>query len=152
KSVMNSSRILEQYLLSLKPATDAQKQILSTANLAAGQIEQTQLLMMLQLAGGISWPLLAIVVCWSLLLFCGYGLVSPVNATVVTALALGAIAVASALLIIIELSRPQGNRIWKDLREFAGLAGLRSDRFYLWRRESSLWRRYWNSLWHAGRN
>src|SRR5271166_1614156 len=46
----------------------------------------------------------------------------------------------------------QGNRIWKDLREFAGLAGLRSDRFYLWRRESSLWRRYWNSLWHAGRN
>src|SRR5208337_1264323 len=50
---------------------------------------------------------------------------------------------------------PQGNRIWKDLREFAGLAGLaglRSDRFYLWRRESSLWRRYWNSLWHAGRN
>jgi len=46
----------------------------------------------------------------------------------------------------------QGNRIWKDLRECAGLAGLRSDRFYLWRRESSLWRRYWNSLWHAGRN
>src|SRR5208337_4589647 len=51
-----------------------------------------------------------------------------------------------------SLVRLQGNRIWKDLREFAGLAGLRSDRFYLWRRESSLWRRYWNSLWHAGRN
>ena len=71
-----------------------------------GQIEQTRILMMLQLAGGISWPMLAIVVCWSLLLFCGYGLVSPVNATVVAALALGAIAVASAILFIIELSRP----------------------------------------------
>ena len=106
KSVMASSRILGQYLLSLKPATDAQKQLVSTANLAAGQIEQTRVLMMLQLAGGISWPMLAIVVCWSLLLFCLYGLVSPVNATVITTLALGAIAVASAILMIMELSQP----------------------------------------------
>jgi hypothetical protein len=106
KSVVAGSKILDQFLMSLTPKTDAQKQVLATANAAANQIEQTRVLMMLQLAGGISWPLLAIVVCWSLLLFCGYGLVSPVNATVVTALALGAIAVASALLIIIELSRP----------------------------------------------
>ena len=77
-----------------------------TANFAASQIEQTRVLMMLQLAGGISWPMLGIVVCWSLLLFCGYGLVSPVNATVVVSLALGAIAVASAILLIIELSQP----------------------------------------------
>ena len=106
KSVVAGDKILDQFLMSLTPKTDAQKQMLSTANLAAGQIEQTQILMMLQLAAGISWPMLAIVVCWSLLLFCGYGLVSPVNATVVTALALGAIAVASAILIIIELSQP----------------------------------------------
>jgi hypothetical protein len=36
----------------------------------------------------------------------GYGLVSPVNATVITTLALGAIAVASAIFLIIELSQP----------------------------------------------
>ncbi len=106
KSVVAGGKILDQFLMSLTPKTDAQKQVLSTANVAAGQIEQTRILMLLQLAGGISWPLLAIVVCWSLLLFCGYGLVSPVNATVVASLALGAIAVASAILIIIELSRP----------------------------------------------
>ncbi len=107
KSVMSRERkILDQFLLSLTPKTDAQKQMLSTANAAASQIEQTRVLMMLQLAGGISWPMLAIVVCWSLLLFCGYGLVSPVNATVVVSLALGAIAVASAIFLIIELSQP----------------------------------------------
>jgi hypothetical protein len=61
--------------------------------------------MILQLAGGISWPMVAIVVCWSLL-FCGYGLVSPMNATVVATLACGADAVASAILLIIELSHP----------------------------------------------
>ena len=106
KSVMAGTKVLDQFLMSLTPKTDAQKQGLATANLAASQIAQTRLLMMLQLAGGISWPMLAIVVCWSLLLFCGYGLVSPVNATVVTALALGATAVASAIFIIIELSQP----------------------------------------------
>jgi hypothetical protein len=106
KSVMAGTKVLDQFLMSLTPKTDAQKQGLATANVAAGLIAQTRLLMMLQLAGGISWPMLAIVVCWSLLLFCGYGLVSPVNATVVTALALGAIAVASAIFIIIELSQP----------------------------------------------
>lgn len=106
KSVIAGSKALDRFLLSLTPATDAQKQLLATANLAAGQIEQTRALMMLQLAGGISWPMVAIVVCWSLLLFCGYGLVSPLNATVVTTLALGAIAVASAILLIIELSQP----------------------------------------------
>ena len=62
--------------------------------------------MRLQLAGGIPWPMVGIVVCWSLLLFCGYGLVSPVNGTVVASLALGAIAVASAIFMIIELSQP----------------------------------------------
>ena len=52
--------------------------------------------------------MVAIVVCWSLLLFCGYGMVSPVNGTVIATLALGAIAVASAILLIIELSDPFG--------------------------------------------
>jgi hypothetical protein len=106
KFVVAGSKALDQYLLSLTPKTDAQKQVLATANLAAGQIAQTRILMMLQLAGGISWPMIGIVVCWSFLLFCGYGLVSPVNATVVTTLALGAIAVASAIFLIIELSQP----------------------------------------------
>ncbi len=100
------AKTLEQFLMSLTPKTDAQKQMLATANAAAGQIAQTRVLMMLQLAGGINWPMLAIVVCWSLLLFCGYGLVSPINATVVGSLALGAIAVASAIFLIIELSQP----------------------------------------------
>ena len=106
KSVLAGTKALDQFLLSLTPKTDGQKQLLATANLAAGQIEQTRVLMMLQLAGGISWPMVAIVVCWSLLPFCGYGLVSLVNATVVTTLALGAIAVASAIFLIIELSQP----------------------------------------------
>jgi hypothetical protein len=106
KSVVAGSNMLDQFLLSLTPKTDAQKQMLSAASSAAGQIEQTRLLMMLQLASGISWPMVTIVVGWSLLLFCGYGLASPVNATVIATLGLGAAAVASAIFLIVELSQP----------------------------------------------
>jgi hypothetical protein len=106
RSVLESMKKLDQFLLKLTPETDGQKQVLATASAAAGMIQQTRLLMMLQLAGGISWPMVAIVVCWSLLLFCGYGMVSPVNGTVVATLALGAVAVASAIFLILELSQP----------------------------------------------
>jgi len=106
KTVVDGSKMLDQFLMSLSPKTDAQKQVLATANAAATQIAQTRLLMMLQLAGGIPWPMLSIVICWSLLLFCGYGLVSPINATVIVTLGLGAVAVASAIFLIIELSEP----------------------------------------------
>ncbi len=106
KAVVTGSKGLDRFLESLQPKTDAQKQALATANAAATQIEQTRILMNLQLASGLNWPMLAVVVCWSMLLFCGYGLVSPVNATVVASLALGAIAIASAIFLIIELTNP----------------------------------------------
>ena len=106
KSVIAASKALDRFLMSLTPKTDAQKQVLATANVAAGQIAQTRVLMVLQLAGGISWPMVEIVVCWCLALFCGYGLSSTRNATVVVSLALGAISVASAVFLIIALSRP----------------------------------------------
>jgi hypothetical protein len=106
KSVLAGSRMLDQFLASLTPKTDLQKQALASATAASSQIQQTRILMDLQLASGVNWPMLSIVVCWSLLLFCGYGLVSPVNATVVVSMALGATAVASAVFLIIELTDP----------------------------------------------
>ena len=84
RSVFVGMKKLDQFLLSLTPKSDAQKQVLAAASAAV----------------------VAIVVCWSLLLFCGYGLVSPVNGTVIATLALGAIAVASAIFLIIALSQP----------------------------------------------
>jgi hypothetical protein len=97
---------MDQFLLSLTPKTDAQKQLLATASVNASWIEQIRLLMSLQLAAPISWPLLIIVISWSLLLFCGYGLLSRVNATVIAILALGAFSVASAIFLIVELNQP----------------------------------------------
>jgi hypothetical protein len=96
----------DEFLASLNPQTPAQRQALSAAAINASWIQNLRITMSLQLASPVSWPLLVIVVVWSMLLFCGFGLVSPVNATAVTALALGAFAVASAVFLIIELSQP----------------------------------------------
>ena len=106
KSIFAGTRMLDQYLLSLSPKSDGQKQALSMANSAATDINKTRLLMGLQLASGIPWPMLTIVICWSLLMFCGYGLVSPVNRTVIASVGLGAITIASAIFMIVQLSNP----------------------------------------------
>ena len=91
---------------SLTPHTPAQTQLISTIAINAGILEQTRLLMSLQLASPVSWPLLIIVVSWALLLFCGFGVLSKLNATSVAVLALGSFAVASAIFLILELNQP----------------------------------------------
>jgi hypothetical protein len=62
--------------------------------------------MSLQLASPIVWPLVIIVVAWSMFLFCGFGVLSGANATTLAALALGALSVASAIYLILDLSQP----------------------------------------------
>ena len=69
-------------------------------------MEQTRLLISLQLASPVSWPLVGIVVSWAMILFCGFGVLSRINATTIAALAFGAFAVGSALFLILELSQP----------------------------------------------
>ena len=62
--------------------------------------------MSLQLANPFSKPLLVVVVFWSFFLFCGFGLLSKLNATTIGALAFGALAVGSGIFLILELSQP----------------------------------------------
>jgi hypothetical protein len=99
-------RMLDLYIASLDPKTPAQKQFAAAAAADAGVIEQTRVLISMQLASSISWPLVIIVVSWALILFCGFGLLSRINGTTLAALAFGAFAVGSALFMILELSHP----------------------------------------------
>ena len=101
-------RDMDEYLASLDAKTPAQKQFAGAAAAAASIMEQTRILISLQLANPISWPLVVIVVSWALILFCGYGFLSRITATTFAALALGAFAIGSALFLILELSTPFG--------------------------------------------
>jgi hypothetical protein len=97
---------MNSFLTGLKPQNDGQRQLLAAAAQHYGAIGETRLLMSLQLADPISWPLIFTVACWSCLLFAGYGVLSRPNATTIATLGLGAAAVASAIFLILELSQP----------------------------------------------
>jgi len=98
---------ISDFLATLQPKTDQQKQALATANLYASMVEQSRLLMSLQIASGpVSWILIAIMVFWTVALFFGIGLFAEPNALVIAALAFGAASIAFAIFLILELGLP----------------------------------------------
>jgi hypothetical protein len=105
-AILPSLRGMVGRFVALKPTSDEQKQLISAIGSNEGLIQQTRLLMSLQLASPVSWPLLIVVVSWSVLLFCGFGVLSRLNFTTLAALGLGAFAVASAVFLILEMSDP----------------------------------------------
>src|SRR5271166_812825 len=95
----------------LDPRTQMQKALFSSAVTYDRAIEATRLKMSLQLASTVAQPLLLIIGFWSVLLFSGYGLLSRVNAMTVAVLGFGALSVAGAIFLIIELHRPYSGLI-----------------------------------------
>jgi hypothetical protein len=97
---------MNTYFDSLQPATERQRQLLISARDLAKNFAQTQMLMTRQLANPFPPYVLVVVVCWASALFFGNGLVAAPNAVSVTAHLIGAIAIASAVFLILELSQP----------------------------------------------
>lgn len=105
-SAIQNLRAREKVLLALHPSTDEQKQALTAAMSASDALSQARMQMAFALTAPVSYPLVLTVVGWVICLFCGFGLTSRGTWTSVIALAIGAIAVASAVLLILELSTP----------------------------------------------
>ena len=94
------------FFVSLRPANDEQRQYLASARDILGTIVETQVTMIRSLVNRVPFLLLAVVLGWSCVLFFGYGLLSAIDALTTVLAALGAICVASAVLLILELSDP----------------------------------------------
>ena len=102
-----SAKGVSDYLATLQPKTDAQKDALATANQFASMFEQSRLTMSLQVASPpVSWVLVAILVFWTVALFFGIGLYAASNALVLSAMAFGALSIAFAIFLIFELGLP----------------------------------------------
>jgi len=98
----------EKALSHLNPSTDEQRQLLATAKATVEAIGQARLQMAFALSAPVSYPLLLTVVGWVFFLFCGFGLTSKGTVMSVTVLAVGALAVGTAILMILDLSSPYG--------------------------------------------
>jgi hypothetical protein len=105
-SALQNVRARDRALAKLHPSTDEQKQALAEAASTSDAIAQTRMQMSFALSTPVAYPVLLIVVGWVVCLFCGFGLTARGTATSVITLAVGSIAVASAVLLILDLSDP----------------------------------------------
>ena len=90
----------------LRPANEEQRGRLTDAQSNYGTFVETQATMIRNLANRVPMLLLLVVLAWCCLLFLGYGLLAPFSALAAVAAILGATAVATAILLILELSDP----------------------------------------------
>ena len=98
------------YALSARsiPRHTAQKDALAAAKANLALMEQTRLLQCpCNCRAPVAWSLVTSVILWSMFLFCGFGVLSGTNPTAaIVALAFGAISVASAMFLILDLTQP----------------------------------------------
>jgi hypothetical protein len=97
---------IENFFASLNPPDDEKRQMIATAKGLANSVVQTQLLMSRQLVNPVPIQLIIVVLCWSSLLFLGFGLLANFTIISVVADAFGAVSVASAMFLILEFSQP----------------------------------------------
>ena len=100
-----------EQLLRLTPKTEQQRAMQARALQESERVAQSRILLFEDVGTSISWPFLTGLVCWICTLFLGFGLLARANATVILALLVGALSVAGALFLILELTDPYGGLI-----------------------------------------
>jgi hypothetical protein len=105
-SALQNVRAREKALDALHPTTDEQTRVLGAAKSASDALSQARMQMSFALTAPVSYPLVLTVVGWVVCLFCGFGMTARATMTSTVAMAVGSIAVASAVLLILELSSP----------------------------------------------
>jgi hypothetical protein len=103
-------------LQQLSPQNDMQRVLKSQATTLAGDLAQTRSLLAAQSVPSVSQPMLIILVSWLVVIFVGFSVLAPPNATTVFALMISAFAVSGAIFLILELDQP-----------FGGLIGISSE-------------------------
>jgi Protein of unknown function (DUF4239) len=98
---------LEQTVLHLAPRDDAQKGFQAQALRLANELAQARSLLTTQLQGNdLPMPILVVLIVWTTAIFISFGLFVRMNSTVIIALCISAIAVAAAIVLILELNNP----------------------------------------------
>lgn len=93
-------------IVALQPKTDAQKALQSRALDILVGLGQTRQRLVVNNERNIPAVLLGILGLWQAVLFAGYGLISPRNATTFVVLTICMISVSAALFVVMELDRP----------------------------------------------
>jgi hypothetical protein len=97
---------MNRFLDGLQPKTPAQTNLLAAARANYAFIGEQRLLMSLQAATPVPWPLIYAVTFWSSVMFASMGLLSKLSPMSVVMLALGSASLGLAIFLILEFSKP----------------------------------------------
>ena len=103
-------------LQQLSPQNGMQSALKAQATTLAGDLAQTRSLLAAQSVPSVSLAMLIILVSWLVVIFLGFSVIAPPNATTILALIVSALAVSGAIFLILELDEP-----------FGGLIGISSE-------------------------
>jgi hypothetical protein len=95
----------------LSPHNDTQAALKAQAASLAVDVAQVRSLLVAQSVASISKPMLIILVSWLVVIFLGFSVLAPPNATTILALMVSAVAVSGAIFLILELDEPFGGLI-----------------------------------------
>jgi hypothetical protein len=83
-----------------------QRKLKEEATSLATDLGQIRSLLVAQAVASISKPMLIILVSWLVVIFLGFSVLAPPNATVIFALMVSTLAVSGAIFLILELDQP----------------------------------------------
>jgi hypothetical protein len=95
----------------LSPHDDAQRALKGQLTTLMVDLGELRLLLVAQSIPSISMPMLIILISWLVVIFFGFSLIAPPNATTMLALIASAFSVACAIFLILELDQPFGGVI-----------------------------------------
>lgn len=101
-----SAEVVYDKIQALSPKDDVQRSIQAQALSIAIGLLQTRWLVAEQRVNSVSLPLLIVLIFWLTIIFIGFGLFAPRNATVVVSLLISALSVSSAIFLILEMYSP----------------------------------------------
>jgi Protein of unknown function (DUF4239) len=90
----------------LSPSTNFERVGQTRALQLLSEVGETRRLLTEQAGASLSWLFLAVLISWLTLLFFGFGLFARFNPTVLVALVAGALSVAAAMFLILDMDQP----------------------------------------------
>ncbi len=105
-----------QRVQELQPSNDIQRGLQARIVQVTNDLMQSRFLLFSHLGSSIPVPFLAVLLLWLIILFAGFSLLAPANATTLASLVICALSVSGAIFLILELNEP-----------FSGLMVIRSE-------------------------
>jgi hypothetical protein len=95
-----------QRIQELQPSNDIQRGLQARIIQVTNDLMQSRFLLFSHLGSTIPVPFLAVLLLWMIILFAGFSLMAPANATTLASLVICALSVSGAIFLILELDQP----------------------------------------------